>query len=83
MTRSGRSGRDAARSLKTRPTELLAAMTEVRIQAGLSQERMAELMCTDRSCIVRLENGRTYNPTLMTLEQWAKVTGKKLEIRFV
>jgi transcriptional regulator with XRE-family HTH domain len=58
-------------------------MTEVRIQAGLSQERMAELMCTDRSVIVRLENGRSYNPTLQTLEQWAKVTGKKLEIRFV
>jgi transcriptional regulator with XRE-family HTH domain len=83
MTHSGKNGRDAARSLKTRPTELLAAMTEVRIQAGLTQERMAELMCTDRSVIVRLENGRSYNPTLLTLEQWAKVTGRKLEIRFV
>jgi transcriptional regulator with XRE-family HTH domain len=83
MTRSGRNGRDAARSLKTRTTELLAAMTEVRIQAGLSQERMAELMCTDRSVIVRLENGRSYNPTLMTLEKWAEVTGKRLEIKFI
>ena len=83
MIRSGRNGRDAARSLKTRPIEPLEAMTEVRIQAGLYRERMAKLMRTDRSVIVRLENGRSYNPTLMTLEQWAKVTGKKLEICFV
>ena len=83
MTHSGKRGRDAARSIKARPNELLAAMTEVRIQAGLSQEKMAELMRTDRSVIVRLENGRRKNPTVLTLEQWAKVTGRRLEIRFV
>jgi transcriptional regulator with XRE-family HTH domain len=83
MTRSGRNGRDAARSLKARPTELWATITEVRIQAGLTQEQLAELMCTDRSVVVRWENGRSNNPTLRTLEKIAEVTGRKLEIRFV
>jgi len=83
MTRSGRNGRDAARSLKARNIELWASVTEARIQAGLTQEQMAELMHTDRSVIVRWENGRSNNPTVATLEKIAEVTGKRLQIRFI
>jgi transcriptional regulator with XRE-family HTH domain len=84
MTRSGRKGKGAGRGrpLTPRTTPLREMLTAVRLEAGLTQAEMAELMCTSSWMVTRWETGGSY-PTLTTLEKIAEVTGRKLEIRFV
>ena len=84
MTRSGRPGKGAGRGRqhKARPEGIRQAMTAARIQAGLTQAQLAELMCTHRTVVGKWENGQKH-PTLTTLEKIAEVTGRRLEIRFV
>lgn len=78
MTRSGRKGSAAARDTVS-VHEMMAA---ARMEAGLTQAEMARLMRTTQSTIARMETGGRY-PNLTTLEMWAEVTGKRLEVRFV
>jgi transcriptional regulator with XRE-family HTH domain len=79
MNRSGNLVRGAAR--ETRPA-LTQAMIKAREDAGLLQRELAELMMTTQSSIAAIESGREL-PLVTTLERWAKVTGKRLEIRFI
>jgi transcriptional regulator with XRE-family HTH domain len=67
---------------KERRSELAQAMIDARLDAGYTQEELAVLMPTTRSTITRMESGKDL-PTVMTLERWAEVTGKRLEIRFI
>jgi transcriptional regulator with XRE-family HTH domain len=79
MTRSSSLVRGAARETRT---PLAQAMITARTEAGLTQREMAQLMCTSRSTVVRMESGRDL-PTVATLEMWAIATGRRLEVRFV
>jgi transcriptional regulator with XRE-family HTH domain len=62
-------------------SKLAKAMIDARLQAGYTQKDLAELMATSKSTITRMESGRDLL-TVATLERWAEVTGKRLEIRF-
>ncbi len=61
--------------------ELAAALIDTRNQAGLTQEKLAELMDAPQSFVARLESG-TQNTTLKTLKRFAKATGTRLRIGF-
>jgi len=61
--------------------ELARAVIEVRVQAGLTQEQLAERMDTSQSVIARLESGRV-RPSTQTLERLAAATGTRLRISF-
>jgi transcriptional regulator with XRE-family HTH domain len=63
-------------------SELAQAMIDARLDAGYTQDELAMLMPTTRSTITRMESGKDL-PTVMTLERWAELTGKRLEIRFI
>jgi len=63
-------------------TELAQAMIDARLDAGYTQGELAELMATSQSTITRMESGKDML-TVATLEKWAEVTGKRLEIRFI
>ncbi|KVS49509.1 helix-turn-helix domain-containing protein [Burkholderia ubonensis] len=56
--------------------ELVAA----RVQAGLTQEQVAERMQTPYSAIARMESGRTM-PSLRTLFRYAEATGSRAVVR--
>ena len=62
--------------------DIYQTMTAVRLEAGLTQAELAQLMRTTQSTIARLETGGRV-PTLTTLEKLAEVTGQRLEVRFV
>ena len=57
-------------------------MIDARLEAGYTQQELAELMSTSKSTITRMESGKD-SLTVATLEKWAEVTGKRLEIRFI
>jgi transcriptional regulator with XRE-family HTH domain len=61
--------------------DLARALMEARIQAGLTQEQLAERMETTQSVIARLESGRT-RPSTRTLQRLAAATGTRLRISF-
>jgi transcriptional regulator with XRE-family HTH domain len=79
MNRSGRNGKSGA---SVDRAEIAQSMRVARLQAGLKQSELAELMATSRTTITRMESGR-YFPQIATLERWAELTGKQLEIRLV
>lgn len=79
MNRSGRNGRSGA---SVDRAEIAQSMRAARLQAGLRQSDLAELMATSRTTITRIESGRDF-PQIATLERWAELTGKQLEIRLV
>lgn len=79
MNRSGRNGKNAA---SVDRFEIAQSMRAARLQAGLRQSDLAELMATSRTTITRIESGREF-PQIATLERWAELTGKQLEIRLV
>jgi transcriptional regulator with XRE-family HTH domain len=60
---------------------MIRALIDARVQAGLTQEQLAEKMETSQSTIARLESGRTM-PSGRTLSRYAKATGTKLRISF-
>jgi transcriptional regulator with XRE-family HTH domain len=60
---------------------MIRALIDARVQAGLTQEQLAEKMETSQSTIARLESGRTM-PSGRTLLRYAKATGTKLRISF-
>jgi ribosome-binding protein aMBF1 (putative translation factor) len=61
--------------------ELARAVIQARVQAGLTQEQLAERMDTSQSVIARLESGRV-RPSTQTLERLAAATGTRLRISF-
>jgi ribosome-binding protein aMBF1 (putative translation factor) len=58
-----------------------AALIDARGQAGLSQEDVAARMQTSQQTVSRLEGGRS-NPSVKTLQRFAKATGTRLTIGF-
>ena len=60
---------------------LAAALIDARGRAGLSQEDVAVRMRTSQQAVSRLEGGRG-NPSLNTLQSFAKATGTRVKISF-
>ena len=59
-------------------------LIEIRKNAGLTQEELAEMLHTKKSNISRLENVNSkISPTLSTIEAYAKAVGYKLQLHFV
>jgi DNA-binding XRE family transcriptional regulator len=54
----------------------------LRIEAGLTQAQLAELVGTKQPSIARLERGQS-QPTIEFLRRLGAALGKRLEIRFV
>lgn len=79
MNRSGKNGKNGA---SVDRAEIAQSMRTARLQAGLKQSELAEMMATSRTTITRMESGRDF-PQIATLERWAELTGKHLEIRLV
>jgi transcriptional regulator with XRE-family HTH domain len=79
MNRSGRNGKSG---VSVDRAAIAESMRAARLQAGLKQSELAELMATSRTTITRMESGRDF-PQIATLERWAELTGKQLEIRLV
>jgi len=61
--------------------DLARKLIQARIQSGLSQEDVAELMDTSQSTVARLESGKTL-PSMRTLKKFAKATNSTVEIQF-
>lgn len=57
------------------------ALIDARAKAGLSQEELAARMDTSQQAVSRLEGGQG-NPSIKTLQRFAKATGTRLRIRF-
>ena len=65
-----------------KPTfELMMAMVEARVNAGLTQQEVAQCIGTSQSAIARLEGWST-NPSINTLLKYAEATGTRLKISF-
>ena len=59
-------------------------LISMRKSAGLTQEKLAELMGTKKSNISRLESFKSsISPRLDTLMNYAKATGHELKVDFV
>lgn len=64
--------------------ELRKKLIELRTQAGLTQEELAEKLHTQKSNISRLENVNTKSsPRLSTLEDYAHAVGYEVKIDFI
>lgn len=61
--------------------ELAQSLIETRTQAGLTQEKLAELMETTQSAIARMESGKRF-PSPNTLRRFAQATRTHLKITF-
>jgi len=61
--------------------ELARAVVRARVEAGLTQEQLAQRMQTSQSAVARLESGR-FRPSTKTLERLAAATGTRLKISF-
>ncbi len=60
---------------------LARALIEARVNAGLTQEEVAQRMGTTQSVVARLEGGRS-KPSTTTLAKFAKATGTRLRVSF-
>jgi ribosome-binding protein aMBF1 (putative translation factor) len=60
---------------------LAAAFIKARLDAGLTQEQVAERMGTTQSAIARLEGGKA-RPSTATLAKFAQATGTRLRVSF-
>ena len=58
------------------------AIIEARTRVGLTQTELAKRMKTTQSVIARLESGKS-KPSTTTLQNLARATGTRLEIRLV
>ncbi len=61
---------------------LVKTMIQARMNAGLTQEQVAERMGTTQSAIARIESGKTL-PSMKTLTRYAKVLHMRPDVRFV
>ena len=63
--------------------EVKRQMIALRRKAGLTQERMAELLGTRKSNISRLESlSSGHSPRLSTIEEYARVLGYSIKVAF-
>lgn len=62
--------------------EPASQIARLRIEAGLTQAQLAELVGTKQPSIARLERGQT-QPTIAFLRKLGAALGKRLEITFV
>ena len=60
--------------------EIASQLRQVRKEQGMTQDRLAEKVCTRKSNISRLESGR-YNPSLDFLEKVAGGLGREIEVK--
>ena len=60
--------------------KLAQKVIEARLNAGLTQEELADLMNTSQSAVARLESG--HKPNFKILERFAKAVGARLDINF-
>lgn len=68
---------------RTKPLyQLQKELIKARIDRGLSQEELAELVDTTQSVISKLESDGDYNPNLKTLIKVSEALNKKLNISF-
>ena len=64
--------------------EIKKKLIAMRKDAGLTQEKLAEIMGTKKSNISRLESFKSTNsPSISTLMQYAKATGHELRVDFI
>ncbi len=70
---------DALEDEYTLVRELLSA----RLEAGLTQEQVAEHMGTTKSAVSRLESTGKHSPSVSTLKKYADAVGCEVEIRLV
>jgi len=61
--------------------EIKSELIRIRLEKGLSQKELAELIGTKQSAISRLENG-SYNPSIEFLNKIAIALNMKLHISF-
>ena len=61
--------------------EVALSLIKARMESGLTQGEVASRMHTSQSVIARLESGKTL-PSLKTLYNYAKATGKHLHLHF-
>lgn len=61
---------------------LARTLIEARINAGLTQEEVAERMGTTQSVVARLEGGGSL-PSMKTIRRYAEATGTRPEIKLV
>lgn len=59
---------------------IIQALIEARLQAGLSQADIAELMGTKAPAVCRIESTE-HSPTIRTLRKYAAAVGCRLEIK--
>ena len=62
---------------------LAAEMLHARMQAGLTQEAVAQRMGTSKSAVSRLEAAGRHAPSLSTLKRYAQAVGCELEVRLI
>mgnify|MGYP006308843649 CR=1 FL=1 len=68
---------------KLEPEFSLASMLiAARSRAGLTQEQLAQRIGMKQASIARIESGK-YNPSLKTLQKYAKATDNELEVKMV
>ncbi len=61
--------------------EITREIIKLRIENGLTQKQLAEIVGTKQSAISRLENG-TYNPSIDFLSKVAHALGKEIHVSF-
>ena len=65
---------------------LFDQLVKARMEAGLTQAEVAEIMGTKTPAIARLESGggmKKHSPSISTLRKYAKAVGCNLEIKLV
>jgi len=64
--------------------EIKKKLIAMRKSAGLTQEKLAEIMGTKKSNISRLESFKSTNsPKISTLMEYARATGHELRVDFI
>ncbi len=63
--------------------EMAQLIYQARIQAGLTQQQLAELIGTKQSAIARLEDAEYEGHSLSMLQKIACVLNQRLEIQFI
>ena len=61
---------------------ILEQLKQIRRKKGITLKDLAELMNTSESALSRLER-KSRNITILTLARYAKVLGKKIEIKMI
>lgn len=63
--------------------QVVHQLLKARARAGLTQDAVAEKMGTTKSAISRLEAAGKHNPSLGTLQRYARAVGCDLQLRLV